>query len=90
MPLIPETPPPPDAPALAENVDGVPAVKLDKFLADIAGLNPDNMTPMEALKKIQGWKAFFASVNSGRQGGKGNGLRRKQAPDETESPGLFD
>ncbi|GHV37801.1 DNA mismatch repair protein MutS [Spirochaetia bacterium] len=90
MSLIPETPPPPDALALAENADGVPAVKLDKFLADIAGLNPDNMTPMEALKKIQGWKAFFASVNSGRQGGKGNGLRRKQAPDETESPGLFD
>ncbi|GHV93030.1 DNA mismatch repair protein MutS [Spirochaetia bacterium] len=82
MPLIPETPPPPDAPALAENV-----FKLDKFLADIAGLDPDNMTPIEALKKIQGWKAFFASVNSGRQG---NGLRRRQAPDETENPGLFD
>ncbi|GHV54736.1 DNA mismatch repair protein MutS [Spirochaetia bacterium] len=73
---------------------GPPAVAgMDRFLADIASIDPDNMTPMEALRKLRSWKDFFASPNLKRQGGKkrgGDGLRRGAAQEEKESPGLFD
>jgi DNA mismatch repair protein MutS len=73
-------------------ISGLPPAGLDKFLADIAALDLDNMTPMEALHKLQSWKEFFASPNLSRQG-KGRqeyGLRRKQSQGEEKSPELFD
>jgi DNA mismatch repair protein MutS len=63
-------------------------VFVSRFLKDIAALDLNNMTPMEALRKIQSWKEFFAS--SGIKGREGNGLRRRAAQDGKESPGLFD
>ncbi|GHT63075.1 DNA mismatch repair protein MutS [Spirochaetia bacterium] len=82
------------------NTDPAVVAGMDRFLADIASIDPDNMTPLEALRKLRSWKDFFASPNLKRQGGKkregdglrrgGDGLRRGEAPGEQENPGLFD
>jgi DNA mismatch repair protein MutS len=83
--------------SLAENDAGHPLAgispeAIDKFLADIAAADPDNMTPMEALRKIQSWKELFALPILIQPGGKRRQDygRRKQAQGKKESPGLFD
>jgi DNA mismatch repair protein MutS len=35
--------------------------RLKGFIADLRSLNPDRMTPLEALNRIHTWKALFAS-----------------------------
>jgi DNA mismatch repair protein MutS len=58
---------------------------LNRFLADLAAADPDNMTPMEALHKLQSWKEFLAAPDLGR-----HGKSRKAISAEKKSPGLFD
>jgi DNA mismatch repair protein MutS len=71
---------PPPAPA-AENP--LPA-NFGRFLEEISALDPDNITPMAALQKLQRWKNLLNSEKS-----RGS-VKNKKNPAPAENPGLFD
>jgi DNA mismatch repair protein MutS len=51
----------PAAPIPGEATGRSPAGgRLDRFVTEIASLDPDGMTPLEALSRIAGWKKLFA------------------------------
>ncbi|GHU78575.1 DNA mismatch repair protein MutS [Spirochaetia bacterium] len=68
--------------APAETANTAPA---NRFLASLASLDIDNMTPMDALHQLQSWKESFASP-----GIKGHGGKKRQTQAGKENPGLFD
>ncbi|MDR2070376.1 MAG: DNA mismatch repair protein MutS [Treponema sp.] len=53
-----------------------------RFMEDFAALNPDRLSPMEALNQIYIWKQFFS--------GKGTVSRSPRAPKQQQGPSLFD
>jgi DNA mismatch repair protein MutS len=55
--------------------------RYERFIDDIAGLDPDKMTPLEALNRMHIWKRLFGSKPVSRL------PRPRQSPDE---PSLFD
>jgi DNA mismatch repair protein MutS len=77
---VQETPDPEEAPA------PIPAdARLDHFLADLAALDPNLMTPLEALNRITGWKKLFSLPPSAKPP-----APKKNRRVETETPLLFD
>jgi DNA mismatch repair protein MutS len=51
-----------DAPAKPSGVDE----RYERFIGDIMALNPDRMTPLEALNRIHIWKRLFGSNPASR------------------------
>jgi DNA mismatch repair protein MutS len=78
--------PPPEAPETggqkAGSGESAPPW-LEHFLADLAALDPNQMTPLEALNRITGWKKLFSPAGPGKRPPK---TRRA----EKETPLLFD
>ncbi|MDR0450129.1 MAG: DNA mismatch repair protein MutS [Treponema sp.] len=58
--------------------------KFCRLLEEIGALDPDNITPMAALQKLQRWKNLLNAEKNPRP------LKSKKSPDGFESPGLFD
>ncbi|MDR3167022.1 MAG: DNA mismatch repair protein MutS [Treponema sp.] len=61
----------------------------EQFIEEIAALNPDRITPLDALKRIVKWKALFASVNLDRHPAH-SAKNRNLHPPQKETPSLFD
>jgi DNA mismatch repair protein MutS len=60
--------------------------RVEQFLAEIAVLNPDTLTPLEALNRVSGWKKLFAVLpESGKVP-----ASKKTKPPEKQTPLLFD
>jgi DNA mismatch repair protein MutS len=55
--------------------------RYDRFIEDITALNPDRLSPMEALNRLYIWKQFYDSKGMSRPS-RGNKLR--------QGPSLFD
>ncbi|MDR2102448.1 MAG: DNA mismatch repair protein MutS [Treponema sp.] len=61
----------------------------EQFIEEIAALNPDRITPLEALNRIARWKALFASANPARHPAH-PAKNRSLHPPKKETPSLFD
>jgi DNA mismatch repair protein MutS len=62
-----------------------PDIRLEHFLADLAALDPNRMTPLEALGRITGWKKLFSLPGTGKPL-----PPKKTRPVEREAPLLFE
>jgi DNA mismatch repair protein MutS len=71
----------------AEPAALIPArTRLEHFLADMAALDPNQMTPLEALSRITGWKKLFSAP----PGTAKPPASKKNRRAEKETPLLFD
>jgi DNA mismatch repair protein MutS len=81
---VPQAPEPPAGFSRPKAAAGIAAVpwdrRVEQFLAEIAALNPDNLTPLEALSRLSGWKKLFAVPSA----------PKKAKPPEKQAPMLFD
>jgi DNA mismatch repair protein MutS len=59
--------------------------KLRRLFEEINALDPDNITPMAALQKLQRWKNLLINTENNFKSAK-----NKKSPAAFESPGLFD
>jgi DNA mismatch repair protein MutS len=57
---------------------------LGRLLEEISALEPDNVTPMAALQKLQRWKNLLNPEKNYRS------VKNKKNPAPVENPGLFD
>jgi DNA mismatch repair protein MutS len=76
-------PAPPAAPIPAANP---PDRRVEQLLAEIASLNPDTITPLEALKRIAAWKKFLSASPAAPK----NPVSPKTKIAENQTPLLFD
>jgi DNA mismatch repair protein MutS len=72
------------APAPAPAGENPIPANLSRLLEEMAALDPDNLTPMAALQKLQRWK------NLAGPGKNRKPVKNRKDPDAPESPGLFD
>ncbi|MDR3343645.1 MAG: DNA mismatch repair protein MutS [Treponema sp.] len=86
VPLLPGSAPesPPAAPNDRGDHGKAEQLRFQQFLEDIRAVDPDRMTPLEALDWIHTWKQVFSGKIVPRP------RSRRNSPSNTENPSLFD
>ncbi|MDR1319281.1 MAG: hypothetical protein LBJ90_06620 [Treponema sp.] len=64
--------------------------RLEKFLQGISSLDPDNMTPLEALILLQGLRTEAAALKGEDAPPPPRPVKNRPPQPDKESPGLFD
>jgi DNA mismatch repair protein MutS len=79
---LPGASPPAESRGAAAAAETPPPSRLLRIAEDIAALDLNSITPLDAMRRIQGWKALV----DGNEGPETTGKRRPK----TSGPGLFD
>ncbi|GHU64881.1 DNA mismatch repair protein MutS [Spirochaetia bacterium] len=67
-----------------------PAEMESKLLSKLAKIDPDSLTPLEALSLIYDWKKSILNYGDSRRLGDSPSPKRRSIKDDPEAPSLFD